>query len=48
MKKDEICFKLIELYYTNNSIFKNIYISLNDLFEKYNKMLKVLKVESDE
>lgn len=48
MNKEEICFKLIELYYTNNSIFKNIYISLNDLFEKYNKMLKVLKVESDE
>ena len=43
----EVC-KLIELYYTNNSIFKNIYISLNDLFEKYNKMLKVLKVENDE
>lgn len=48
MNKEEICFKLIELYYTNNSIFKNIYISLNDLFEKYNKMLKVLKVENDE
>ena len=48
MNKEEICFKLIELYYTNNSILKNIYISLNDLFEKYNKMLKVLKVESDE
>lgn len=48
MNKEEICFKLIELYYKNNSIFKNIYISLNDLFEKYNKMLKVLKVESDE
>ncbi len=48
MNKEEICLKLIELYYTNNSIFKNFHISLNDLFERYNKMLKVLEVGSDE
>lgn len=43
MNKEEICFKLIELYYTNESVFKNRCISLNDLFEKYNAMLKILK-----
>lgn len=43
MNKEEICFKLIELYYTNESVFKNHCLSLNDLFEKYNAMLKILK-----
>nr|DAQ91342.1 MAG TPA: hypothetical protein [Caudoviricetes sp.] len=44
----KICFKLIELYYTNNSIFKNHCISLNNLFEKYNTMLKILDGGSNE
>lgn len=48
MNKEEICFKLIELYYENKSVFNNYCMSLFDLFEKYNKMLEVLKVESDE
>lgn len=48
MNKEEICLKLIELYYTNNSIFKNNLISLDDLFEKYNKMLKKLEGDSNE
>lgn len=48
MNKEEICFKLIEVYYTNYSIFKNLCISLNDLFEKYNKMLKNLEGDSNE
>jgi|GEM_PF-4040304 len=47
MNVEEICFKLIELYYTNISLFKNHCISLNDLFEKYNKMLEIL-VNGDE
>lgn len=47
MNKEEICFKLMELYYTNISLFKNHCMSLKDLFQKYNKMLKIL-VESDE
>lgn len=47
MNKEEMCFKLIELYYKNKSIFNNYHMSLIDLFENYNKMLKILKVESD-
>ena len=42
-----ICFKLIEFYYTNHSIFKNRCISLDDLFEKYNEMLKKLEGDSN-
>lgn len=48
MNKEEICFKLIELYYKNKSMFNNYGIGLDELFEKYNKMFKMLKVESDE
>lgn len=48
MNKEEICFKLIELYYENKSVFNNYGMYLEDLFEKYNEMLEVLKVESDE
>lgn len=48
MNKEEICLKLIELYYKNKSLFGNYCIDLTDLFETYNKMLKILKVESDE
>lgn len=48
MNKEEICFKLIELYYKNKSMFKNCCMGLTDLFKAYNKMLELLKVESDE
>ena len=48
MNKEEICLKLIELYYKNKSIFNSCCISLPNLFKTYNKMLEVLKVESDE
>lgn len=48
MNKEEVAYKLIELYYTNHSIFKNLCISLNDLFGKYNKMLKNLEGDSNE
>lgn len=48
MNKEEICLKLIELYYKNKSIFNSYCIGLIDLFEKYNEMLEILKVESDE
>lgn len=45
MNKEEICFKLIELYYKNKSMFNNYGIYLDELFEQYNEMLEVLKVE---
>lgn len=48
MNKEEICFKLIELYYTKKAVFNNYGMYLEDLFKKYNEMLEVLKVESDE
>ena len=48
MNKEEVCLKLIELYYKNKSMFNNYGIDLYTLFEKYNKMFKILKVESDE
>lgn len=48
MNKEEICFKLIEFYYLNKSLINHNKMNLFDLFEEYNKMLKVLKVESDE
>lgn len=43
MNKEEIAYKLIELYYTNNRIFKDCCISLKDLAEKYNVILQLLK-----
>lgn len=48
MSKEELCFKLIELYYNNKSIFDSYCMGLKDLFENYNKMFKILKIESDE
>lgn len=48
MNKEEICLRLIELYYNNRLLFGNYCINLTDLFETYNKLLKELKVESDE
>ena len=48
MNKEEVCLKLIELYYKNKSMFNNYGIDLDSLFEKYNKMFKILKIESDE
>lgn len=43
MNKEEIAYKLIELYYTNNGIFKSYCMSLKDLVEKYNAILQLLK-----
>lgn len=48
MNKEEIAYKLIELYFTNIRIFKDYYISLNDLFKKYNEVLKKLGGGSNE
>lgn len=48
MNKEEICFKLIEFYYKNKSMFNQYRIYLDELFEQYNKMFEILKVESDE
>ena len=47
MNREEICFKLIEFYFNNKSILNNYRISLVDLIELYNKMFKVLEVESE-
>lgn len=43
MNKEEIAYKLIELYYTNNGIFKSYCMSLVDITNKYNEILKILK-----
>lgn len=48
MNKKEIAYKLIELYFTNIKIFKDYCVSLNDLFERYNEMLKKLEGDSNE
>lgn len=48
MNKEEICLRLIELYYKNKSIFNNYCINLTDFFEKYNKMLKKLEGDSND
>ena len=48
MNKKEICFKLIELYYTKKTTFNNYDIYLEDLFKIYNKMLKILDGGSNE
>lgn len=48
MNKEEICLRLIEFYYENKSILNNYGMGLIGFFEKYNKMLEVLKVKSDE
>lgn len=48
MNKEEIAYKLIELYFTNIRIFKDYYISLNDLFKEYNEMLKKIDGGSNE
>ena len=47
MNKEEICFKLIEFYYTRKTAFNNDGIFLEDLFEKYNEMLKKLGGDSN-
>lgn len=48
MSRGEICFKLIELYYTNISMFKTYCMSLNNLIDKYNTMLEILKGDSND
>lgn len=48
MNREEICFKLIEFYFNNKPILNHYHIDLNDLFEIYNKMFKILKIESEE
>ena len=40
MNKEEIAYKLIELYFTNIRILKDYYISLNYLFKKYNEVYR--------
>ena len=47
MNNEEIAYKLIELYYTNKNTFKNYCMSLTDLCEKYNRVLEILKGESE-
>lgn len=43
MNKEYIAYKLIELYYTNNRIFKSYCMSLKDIANKYNEILEILK-----
>lgn len=43
MNKEEIAYKLIELYYTYNGIFKSYCMSFKDLADKYNEILQLLK-----
>lgn len=47
MNKEEICLKLIELYYTNISTFRNCSISLKGLANNYNTILEILKEVSE-
>lgn len=46
MNKEEVCFKLIELYYKN--IYKSYSMSLRDLFENYNEMLEIIGSDDNE
>lgn len=48
MNKEEIAYKLIELYYTKNEIFKNYCISLKELVDKYNDILSILEIDLGE
>lgn len=43
MNKEEIAYKLIELYYTNVGTFKSYCMSVKDLAEKYKVILQLLK-----
>lgn len=43
MSKEEIAYKLIELYYTNDGLFKSYCISLKDVVNIYNEILEILK-----
>ena len=48
MKKEEVCLRLIELYYTYITMFKNYGMSMASLVEKYNAMLKILNGDSND
>lgn len=43
MNKEEIAYKLIELYYTNREIFKSYCMSLKDVADKYNEILAIIR-----
>lgn len=45
MNEECIAYKLIELYYTHVGIFKNYCISLKDLTDKYNEILRILNTD---
>ena len=47
MSEEEVAYKLVELYYTNESIFTNYRIGLRELINIYNGVLNILKGESN-
>lgn len=48
MSKEEIAYKLIELYYTNKNIFNNYNVNLSMLSKIYEEVLEILKGENNE
>lgn len=44
MNKEEIAYKLIELYYTNNRVFREHLMTLKDVINEYNKILEILRI----
>ena len=47
MSEEEVAYKLIELYYTNKSTFKNYCIGLRELINIYKGVLNILKGDSE-
>lgn len=47
MTKEEICFKLLEFYYNNKSAFNYYCMDLDDLIEKYNKIIKSVEIKEE-
>ena len=43
-----MAYKLIELYYINKKVFNSYGICLEDLCDKYNEILKILKGDNKE
>ena len=48
MSREEIAYKLIELYYTNKNTFNNYHVDLSLLSKIYKEVLDILKGDSNE